>query len=175
MTVRTLTVTNKRSSFGSVFEVKDESSRVVYQARSDFAPRNRANPTWRIWLYQGGRMMAIARSRAVGQLFLHYAWDIEGDLGLFSIEPPPFSLVPKMRVKGGFYDGATMTTSIFNAQIRIETAHAVRLAKVKRRMLGIGGTQKVELISENERDVVFIAICMSVLQMTQLLENSGSD
>lgn len=164
-----LTVTNKLLSFGGLIAITDNSERVVLEAKSDWAF---LKPSWKI--YRGRTQVATFQWCSSGRPIRRDAWNIACDLGAFSIGPKSFSWGRTMTVEGGAYEGATMKGNAADSLLSIETVDGVQLAKVTRKAFSMRDVHTVELVSQNEQDVLFVALCAFVLQITRALESSRS-
>ena len=153
---QTLSIATKLLSLRGAIRVTDESDRLAYEARGEFAF---FSPTWTV--FQGDTQLATLRRRIFAW---RRTWDVQGKLGPFVLKRKIFSFTRKMFVEGGPFADATVSGNIWDLRFTIArggTAIAVASGKI----LTLRDRHNVQLLTDNEDDALFTVIAMVAVQL----------
>lgn len=162
---RQLTLANALLSLRGRIHINDGAGNARYEARGEFAL---FSPTWR--LLQGERVVGTLRRRLLS-FRPHFDATLDGES--FAVVGRLFSFRRHYRVRGGRWDGATLTGNLWDRRFCIQRGGQV-LADAQGRWLSLRDTHQVQVHSDEAADERFVALCLVLVMMEKANSNAAA-
>jgi uncharacterized protein YxjI len=161
-----LSISNKIFSLKGQMFIDDEKGERRYDAKGEFAF---FCPTWT--LKNSTKELAKVKRKLWAW---SPTWNVQSEIGDFTIKRKLFSWTRTYYVEGGSYDGAIIRGNIWD--LKFEISHQdKRIASAKSELLSLRDTLNIQIHETKYNAELFTTITMVVLNLDKQNDNNGSD